>query len=105
MTKFRTATPMAAISIALAGSAVAAPVLEPTTQHFIDSLAGSTPIYTLSPKAARAVLDKAQSGAVEIAPATVRQMNLPVGPTGQTSVHVVRPDDATGMLPVIVYFH
>ncbi len=105
MTKFGTATAMAALSVALAGSAVAAPVLEPTTQHFIDSLAGSTPIYTLSPTAARAVLDKAQSGAVEMAPATVRQMNLPVDATGQTSVHVVRPDGATGTLPVIVHFH
>jgi acetyl esterase len=105
MTKFRTVTAIAALSIAFAGSAVAAPVLEPTTQHFIDSLKGSTPIYTLSPRAARTVLDKAQSGAVEMAPATIQQMNLPVGPTGQTSVHVVRPDGASGTLPVIVYFH
>jgi acetyl esterase len=105
MTKFRTATATAAFSIAFAGSAVAAPVLEPTTQHFIDSLKGSTPIYTLSPGAARAVLDKVQSGAVEMAPATVRQVSLPIGPTGQTSVHIVRPDGASGTLPVIVYFH
>jgi len=30
--------------------------LEPATQVFIDSLAGGTPIYTLSPEAARNVL-------------------------------------------------
>lgn len=105
MTKFHTATAIGALFFAVAGFAVAAPVLDPTTQHFIDSLAGSTPIYKLSPKAAREVLDKAQSVAVGMALVTVRQMNLPIGPAGQTSVHVVRPDGATGTLPVIVYFH
>jgi acetyl esterase len=105
MTKLPIATALTVFSIAFGGSAVAAPVLEPTTQHFIDSLKGSNPIYRLSPRAARAVLDKAQSGAVVMAPATIRQMNLPVGPTGQISVHVVRPDGAGGTLPVIVYFH
>jgi acetyl esterase len=96
---------MAALSVALAGPAVAAPVLEPTTQRFIDSLTGATPIYTLNPSAARAVLDKVQSDAVEMARTTVRQMNLPIGPSGRTFVHVVRPDGASGTLPVIVYFH
>ncbi len=44
--------------------------LEPTTQAFIDSLAGATPIYTLSPEAARNVLAGAQkSGSVKLAPA------------------------------------
>jgi acetyl esterase len=105
MTKFRKAILMVAFSTALSGPAIAAPILEPTTQRFIDSLRGSTPIYRLSPAAARAVLDKVQSGAVEMPQASVQQIDLPVGPTGQTSVHVVRPDGATGPLPVIVYFH
>jgi hypothetical protein len=49
--------------------AVAGP-LEPATQAFIDSLAGGTPIYTLSPEAARDVLAGAQkSVSVTLAPA------------------------------------
>ena len=37
-----------------------APRLEPTTRAFVDGLRGSTPIYTLSPEAARSVLSEAQ---------------------------------------------
>ena len=48
--------------------------LEPATQAFIDSLAGATPIYTLSPEAARPVLAGAQkSVSVMLAPATASQ--------------------------------
>src|SRR5437588_650441 len=43
----------AALFLAGAGPALAAPVLEPTTRAFIDGLAGSPPIYTLAPAAAR----------------------------------------------------
>jgi acetyl esterase len=46
-----------------AGADSSAPVLEPTTQKFIDALAaaGGPPIYTLSPDAARDVLAGAQA--------------------------------------------
>jgi acetyl esterase len=99
---------VAATALLLAGGVAAAssePVLEPNTQAFIESLAGSTPIYKLSPSAARKVLDDAQSGSVSLAEATIEERTLPVGPTGQTTIHVVRPVGATGTLPVVVYFH
>jgi acetyl esterase len=46
-----------------AGAGSAAPVLEPTTQNFVDALtaAGGPPIYTLSPDDARDVLAGAQA--------------------------------------------
>jgi|SRR5579859_6243516 len=105
MTKFRTAAATAALSIALAGSAAAAPVLEPTTQHFIDSLAGAPPIYTLTPDAARKVLLGAQSGPVARPVVAIQNLILPVGPKGETRIRVIRPQGAEGVLPVIVYFH
>jgi acetyl esterase len=46
-----------------------------------------------------------QAGPIAQLPADIRTLTLPVGPTGKTQVHVVRPQDATGRLPVIVYFH
>jgi acetyl esterase len=88
-----------------ASVAVAAPVLEPTTQGFLDSLAGSTPIYKLTPDEARQVLHGAQSGPVALPEVTSEDLILPVGPTGKTSVRVVRPLAAQGVLPVILYFH
>ncbi|MGP8026719.1 MAG: hypothetical protein ACLPJJ_08425, partial [Acidocella sp.] len=53
------------LSTIASGSAFAAPpVLEPTTQHFIDSLSGAKPIYAYTPAQARALLDQLQSGPV-----------------------------------------
>jgi acetyl esterase len=105
MTRLLTAAAAAALSLAFGGAAAAAPVLEPTTQHFIDGLAGAPPIYTLTPDAARKLLLGAQSGPVAKLDVDIQDRVLPVGPKGETRVRVVRPKGATGELPVIVYFH
>ena len=89
----------------LGGSAMAQPVLEPATQRFVESLAGSAPIYTLTPGAARAVLHEAQSGAIAKPAVEISDRTLPVGPTGQTRIRVIRPHGAHGALPVVMYFH
>jgi acetyl esterase len=105
MTKLRTTAAAVALSVGAAGSALATPVLEPTTQAFIDSLAGSPPIYTHTPAAARDVLLGAQSGPVAKPAVQIEDRVLPIGPTGKTRVRVLRPKGAEGVLPVIVYFH
>ena len=80
--------------------------LEPTTQAFIDSLAGATPIYTLSPEAARDVLAGAQKSVpVKLAPARGDDRVLNVGPKGRTDVRIYRPEGAKGPLPVVIYTH
>jgi acetyl esterase len=80
--------------------------LEPATQAFIDSLASAKPIYTLSPKEARAVLAGAQkSVSVTLAPASSEDRVLEVGPKGRTNIRIYRPAAARGTLPVVVYVH
>src|SRR5215471_10744111 len=80
--------------------------LEPTTQKFIDSLAGAPPLYTLSPEAARDVLAGAQkSVSVSLAPARSKDGVLNVGPKGRTDIRVYRPENADGPLPVVIYTH
>lgn len=86
-------------------SAAAEPVLEPTTQKFIDSLAGGEPIYTLSPADARGVLAGAQKIDVNKLPASIENRVIKVGPTGSVKLRIIRPDHAEGTLPVVVYFH
>jgi acetyl esterase len=83
------------------------PVLEPDTQKFIDGLtaAGGPPIYTLSPDAARAVLADAQAQPVAKLPASIEDTTFPVGPTGSVRIRIVRPEGATGTLPVVMHFH
>jgi len=80
--------------------------LEPATQAFIDSLSGATPLYTLSPEAARNVLASAQkSVSVKLAPARSEDRVLKVGPKGRTDIRIYRPANAKGTLPVVIYTH
>jgi acetyl esterase len=83
------------------------PVLEPTTQAFIDALAaqGGKPIYELSYADARKVLEDAQAAPVRKLPADVEERTLPGGPTGEVSVRIYRPTGSKGPLPVVMYFH
>lgn len=86
---------------------IPAVVLEPAAQALSDALAtaGGPPLYTLSPEDARAVLDRAQAGDVALAPATIEERTIPVGPSGQVSITIVRPVGATAPLPVVIYIH
>nr|WP_244445365.1 alpha/beta hydrolase [Microvirga sp. BSC39] len=51
------------------------------------------------------VLAGAQSPTIPSAPTTVEDTVFPVGPTGRVNVRIVRPPGATGVLPVVMYFH
>lgn len=82
-------------------------VLEQTTQKFIDSLKGSTPINQLPYKKARQVLiDTQTKGDTAMPDADVQEMTLKVGPTGEVKVYTVRPaGKKCKLLPGVVYFH
>lgn len=80
--------------------------LERRTQAFIDGLAGAKPLYTLSPEAARDVLADAQKSVqVTLAPASVEDRVLNVGPKGRTNIRVYRPAATGGALPAVIYTH
>jgi len=83
------------------------PVLEPTTQAFIDALAaqGGKPLYTLSYVDARKVLEDLQAININKLPADIEEKVFPVGPTGEVPVRIYRPAGSKGMLPVVMYFH
>ncbi len=74
--------------------------LEKTTRKFIDGLAAQNapPIYTLSPVDARKVLDDAQNGPVP--PAQIEDITRLCG-----SMRIIRPENSTAKLPIILYFH
>jgi len=82
------------------------PALEPTAQAFVDGLSGGKPIQTLTPSEARGVLSSVQKAAeVKLAEVQIKDLALPLGPTGSTSIRVIRPAGATGVLPAIIYMH
>jgi acetyl esterase len=83
------------------------PVLEPTTQAFVDSVAaqGGKPLYELSYADARKILEDLQAIEVKKPPADIEDRTFPVGPTGEVSVRIYRPTGAKGTLPAVMYFH
>ncbi len=102
----RPETESSARAMTVRASVVPVPSLDPTTQSFVDSLAGGKPLSTLTTDAARAVLSGLQSAAEVSLPAvSIKDVTLPIGPTGKTDIRVMRPAGATGVLPVVLYIH
>jgi acetyl esterase/lipase len=83
--------------------------IEQRTRTFLEALQkqGGPPIYTLSPKDARAVLSNLQaSNPVAMLPADIESRTIPGGPNGQISIHIVRPPgNREKTLPVVIYTH
>jgi acetyl esterase/lipase len=81
--------------------------VEPNTQKFLDALseAGGPPIYTVSPKDARAVREGVQVGEVAKLAVDIDDRTVSGGPNGPVSVRIVRPKGALGMLRAVPYFH
>lgn len=82
-------------------------VLEKTTEDFIDKLKsqGGKPLYKMTPAEARQVLDNLQSEPIQKPQVLIEERTIPVGPKGQTSIHIIRPQNVNGELPVVVYVH
>lgn len=87
--------------------ASANPVLDQTTQRFIDGLmeSGGLPLETTSIEAARAWLANIQSGPVDQPPVDMVDLVWPIGPTGTVEVRVLRPPGLREPLPVVLYLH
>lgn len=81
------------------------PVLEPTTQQFVDSLPAAAPIHTLTATEARAALARVQAIRVGKPSASIEDTTFPVGPTGSVRIRIVRPLNGSGPLPAIMYLH
>ncbi|MDH0732402.1 alpha/beta hydrolase [Pseudomonas sichuanensis] len=87
--------------------AAGSPGVERNTQGFLDALAagGGKPLETLAPKDARAVLSGAQAG-VKVDVSGIRVERRTIQVDGQPlQIRVVRPEGATGNLPVFMFFH
>lgn len=93
-------------ALALSSSPVSAVTLEPAAAAFAEAAAAGQPIYELPYADARAVLAGVQADTVAASAATTTQdMVWNVGPTGEVRIRIVRPSDATGELPAVLYYH
>jgi acetyl esterase len=88
-------------------AAAAALVVDPVVKSFLDALAakGAPPIYTLAYQDARKVLDGLQSEPVSKPKAGIEDITVATGTAGEVSLRIVRPENAQGKLPAVMYFH
>jgi acetyl esterase len=79
-------------------------VLERASQEFVDATANPPYFWEGSPVDARKVLDDVQAAPIDKLPVDDRWITIPAE-VGDVRVRIVRPPDATGMLPAILYMH
>ena len=79
-------------------------VLEPASQEFVEATAKPPFLFELSPAEARKVLDDVQAAPIDKLPVADQWITVRAH-VGDVRVRIVRPADAAGTLPVILYMH
>ncbi|MFF0546314.1 alpha/beta hydrolase [Nocardia thailandica] len=79
--------------------------LEPAAQDFVDATSTPPFLYQLTPEEGRKAVDSVQDAPIAKPEVDEKWLTIPGGPTGSVRVRLVRPKDAAGPLPVIVYTH
>ncbi len=80
-------------------------VLEPAAQQFAGATANPPYLFDLGPIEGRKAVDEVQAGEIEKPVVDVVDTTIPGGPSGAVSIRILRPKDANGLLPVILYTH
>lgn len=94
--------------IFLISPCIANATLDLQVDQFIKQLDAQNgpPLYTLTPEAARKVLDDLQAPSVNKVPALVQDITIPGKITPEISLRIVRPQHSTGKkLPIVIYAH
>ena len=81
--------------------------IEPKTWAFVEKIknAGGKPLYDLPVEEGRAIFDSLQALSSDKPDVDVENHKLPVGPQGHVSIRIIRPKNATGILPVVMFYH
>src|SRR6478735_11194527 len=79
--------------------------LEPAAQAFAEATADPPYLYELAPEEGRKAVDGVQDTEIWKPPVHEEWTTVDGGPTGSVRVRLVRPVDAAGTLPVILYVH
>ncbi|MEY9968512.1 acetyl esterase [Streptacidiphilus sp. MAP12-16] len=81
------------------------PVLETAAQAFADATSKPPFLYDLGPVDGRKAVDSVQDGDVPVPDADVKDLVIPVGPSGTVSIRILTPVGSSGPLPVVLYTH
>src|SRR4051812_2926906 len=80
-------------------------VLEPAAQQFAEATADPPYLPDLGAVEGRKTVDQVQSGEIAKPDVDIDDTTIPGGPSGQVSIRILRPQGASGQLPVILYTH
>ncbi|GGA30824.1 alpha/beta hydrolase [Paenibacillus physcomitrellae] len=80
-------------------------VLEPVAQKFVQDTANPPYLFDLGPVKGRETVDEVQSGEIAKPAVDIEDLTFEGGPTGTVSIRIVKPQNAKGTLPVILYTH
>lgn len=79
--------------------------LEPAAQEFADATSTPPFLYQLTPEEGRKAVDSVQDSPIDKPEVQDEWIEIPGGPTGTVKLRIVKPLDAEGELPVILYIH
>jgi acetyl esterase len=79
-------------------------VLEKDAQDFVEALSKFPPLYEMSPVDARGVIDNVQGAPIEKPNVDDLWVTVPLE-VGDVQVRIIKPVNAVGLLPVILYLH
>ncbi|MCI2423011.1 alpha/beta hydrolase [Saccharopolyspora sp. K220] len=86
-------------------SETTSPVLEPAAAAFAKATAKPPYLFDLGPVEGRKTVNEVQSGEINKPDIAEERVTVQGGPTGSVRARIVRPADADGTLPVIIYIH
>lgn len=78
--------------------------LETAAREFADATSKPPFLYELGPDGARKVLDDVQSAPIAKSDVADKWISVPAG-VGDVQVRILKPVDAIGVLPAILYMH
>jgi len=79
--------------------------LEPAAQAFAEATNDPPYLFQLLPEEGRAAVDEVQSSDISKPEIDEEWVEVDGGPTGSVKARIVRPLDASGPLPVVLYIH
>ncbi|MEV4129121.1 alpha/beta hydrolase [Nocardia sp. NPDC049707] len=79
--------------------------LEPAAQAFVDATSEPPFLYQLDPEEGRKTVDGVQDSPIFKPDVDEEWITIEGGPTGSVRARIVKPQGATGPLPVIIYTH
>ncbi|MBL1076845.1 alpha/beta hydrolase [Nocardia sp. 2] len=79
--------------------------LEPAAQQFVEATANPPYLYQLPPEEGRKAVDSVQDSPIFKPEIDEEWVTVQGGPTGSVRARIVKPQNVTGTLPVIIYTH